>query len=39
VLVATPAQGRVRVLQGLSIGERVVVKGALLVDGQSEQLL
>jgi cobalt-zinc-cadmium efflux system membrane fusion protein len=39
VLVATPAQGRVRILQGLSIGERVVVKGALLVDGQSEQLL
>lgn len=39
VLVATPAEGRVRVLQGVSIGDRVVVKGALLVDGKSEQLL
>ena len=39
VLVNSPADGRVRVLQGLSIGERVVVKGALLVDARSEQLL
>jgi cobalt-zinc-cadmium efflux system membrane fusion protein len=39
VLVNTAAGGRVRVLKGLSPGERVVVKGALLVDGRSEQLL
>jgi cobalt-zinc-cadmium efflux system membrane fusion protein len=39
VLVATPSEGRVRVLQGISIGDRVVMKGALLVDGQAEQLL
>jgi cobalt-zinc-cadmium efflux system membrane fusion protein len=31
--------GRVRVVNGLTPGERVVVKGALLVDGRSEQLL
>ena len=39
VVVNTAAGGRVRVLKGLSPGERVVVKGALLVDGRSEQLL
>jgi len=39
VAVSSASQGRVRVLNGLSIGERVVVKGALLVDGRSEQLL
>ena len=39
VLVNPAAGGRVRVLKGLSPGERVVVKGALLVDGRSEQLL
>jgi cobalt-zinc-cadmium efflux system membrane fusion protein len=31
--------GRVRVLEGLRAGERVVVKGALLLDGEAEQLL
>ena len=39
VLVSSAFAGRVRVLKGLSPGERVVVKGALLVDGRSEQLL
>ena len=39
VVVNTPFEGRVRVLQGLTPGERVVVKGTLLVDGRSEQLL
>lgn len=39
VVVMTPAGGRVRVLKGLAMGERVLVKGALLVDGRSEQLL
>ena len=31
--------GRVRVLQGLKLGERVVMRGALLVDREAEQLL
>ena len=31
--------GRVRVLKGLRAGERVVMKGALLVDREAEQLL
>jgi cobalt-zinc-cadmium efflux system membrane fusion protein len=31
--------GRVRVLKGLKSGERVVMKGALLVDREAEQLL
>jgi cobalt-zinc-cadmium efflux system membrane fusion protein len=31
--------GRVRVLKGLSPGERVVMRGALLVDREAEQLL
>ncbi len=31
--------GRVQVLGGLTAGERVVVKGALLLDSQAEQLL
>lgn len=39
VLVSSAADGLVRVLQGVSAGERVVVKGALLVDSRSEQLL
>jgi hypothetical protein len=29
----------VRILSGLAPGERVVVKGALLLDGAAEQLL
>lgn len=39
VLINTPAEGHVRVTQGLVPGERIVVKGALLLDGRSEQLL
>ena len=31
--------GRVVILQGLAAGERVVVRGALLLDTQAEQLL
>ena len=31
--------GRVRILKGLSLGERVVMKGALLLDREAEQLL
>ncbi len=31
--------GRVVILEGLKAGERVVVHGALLVDGEAEQLL
>lgn len=39
VVVSPPADGRVQVLSGLTAGERVVVKGALLIDGASDQLL
>jgi cobalt-zinc-cadmium efflux system membrane fusion protein len=39
VIVADAAEGWVRVLKGLTPGERVVIKGALLLDGRSEQLL
>lgn len=39
VVVSAPADGRVQVLSGLTAGERVVVKGALLIDGASDQLL
>ena len=31
--------GRVVILEGLTAGENVVVHGALLLDGESEQLL
>jgi len=31
--------GRVRILKGLKLGERVVMRGALLVDREAEQLL
>jgi multidrug efflux pump subunit AcrA (membrane-fusion protein) len=31
--------GRVRVLKGLDAGERIVTRGALLVDREAEQLL
>jgi cobalt-zinc-cadmium efflux system membrane fusion protein len=31
--------GKVRVLKGLQTGERVVMRGALLVDREAEQLL
>jgi len=33
------AAGRVTIIEGLSPGERVVVQGALLLDGEAEQLL
>ena len=39
VIVGNVSSGWVRVFKGLKEGERVVVKGALLVDGRSEQLL
>jgi membrane fusion protein, heavy metal efflux system len=32
-------EGRVVVIQGLAVGEKVVVRGALLLDAQAEQLL
>ena len=32
-------EGRVVILQGLKAGERIVVRGALLLDTQAEQLL
>jgi cobalt-zinc-cadmium efflux system membrane fusion protein len=31
--------GRIAILEGLSAGERIVVKGALLLDGEAELLL
>lgn len=39
VVVSRPVDGRVQVISGLSTGERVVVRGALLLDGSAEQLL
>ncbi len=39
VVVAQPVEGRVQVLSGLTPGEKVVVKGALLLDGSADQLL
>ena len=39
VVVAQPIEGRVQIVSGLSPGERVVVRGALLLDGSSDQLL
>ncbi len=39
VTVGRPSDGRVQVLSGLEPGERVVVKGALLLDGAADQLL
>jgi cobalt-zinc-cadmium efflux system membrane fusion protein len=39
VTVAQPIEGHVQVLAGLDDGERVVVEGALLLDGAAEQLL
>lgn len=38
VQVGAPAAGRVPVLSGLERGERVVTRGALLLDGQAELL-
>jgi cobalt-zinc-cadmium efflux system membrane fusion protein len=39
VVVAQPVDGRVQIVSGLSPGEKVVVRGALLLDGSSDQLL
>jgi cobalt-zinc-cadmium efflux system membrane fusion protein len=39
VTVGRPLDGRVPVVSGLQVGERVVVRGALLLDGSGEQLL
>jgi cobalt-zinc-cadmium efflux system membrane fusion protein len=39
VTVGRPLDGRVPVVSGLQAGERVVVRGALLLDGSGEQLL
>ncbi|WP_077731962.1 efflux RND transporter periplasmic adaptor subunit [Methylocaldum sp. 14B] len=39
VTVGVSSEGRVPVLDGLRPGERVVVRGALLLDGEAEQLL
>jgi cobalt-zinc-cadmium efflux system membrane fusion protein len=39
VVVGRPVDGRVPVVSGLAAGERVVVRGALLLDGAAEQLL
>jgi cobalt-zinc-cadmium efflux system membrane fusion protein len=39
VVVGRPLDGRVQILSGLAPGDRVVVSGALLLDGSAEQLL
>jgi cobalt-zinc-cadmium efflux system membrane fusion protein len=39
VVVAQPVDGRVQIVSGLTPGERVVVRGALLLDGAADQLL
>ena len=39
VVVAQPVEGRVQIVSGLSPGEKVVVRGALLLDGSLDQLL
>jgi cobalt-zinc-cadmium efflux system membrane fusion protein len=39
VVAGRPLDGRVQVLSGLTPGDRVVVHGALLLDGSAEQLL
>ena len=39
VVVGRPLDGRVQVMSGLRPGDRVVVQGALLLDGSAEQLL
>ena len=39
VVVAQPIEGRVQIVSGLSPGKKVVVRGALLLDGASDQLL
>jgi cobalt-zinc-cadmium efflux system membrane fusion protein len=39
VVLAQPVEGRVQIVSGLSPGEKVVVRGALLLDGSAAQLL
>lgn len=39
VRIGQVAAGRATIIEGLSPGERVVVQGALLLDGEAEQLL
>jgi cobalt-zinc-cadmium efflux system membrane fusion protein len=39
VVVGQPLNGRVQVVSGLAPGDRVVVRGALLLDGAADQLL
>jgi cobalt-zinc-cadmium efflux system membrane fusion protein len=39
VVIAQPVEGRVQVVSGLSPGDKVVVRGALLLDGSADQLL
>ncbi len=39
IVVAQPVEGQVLITSGISAGESVVVKGALLLDGTLEQLL
>lgn len=39
VTLAQPIEGRVQVLSGLRQGDKVVVRGALLLDGAADQLL
>jgi cobalt-zinc-cadmium efflux system membrane fusion protein len=39
VRTGTAHAGRVSILEGLAPGERIVVRGALLLDGEAEQLL
>lgn len=39
VRIGAASGGQVTILEGLKPGERVVVKGALLLDGEAEQLL
>jgi len=39
VVVAPPVNGRVQVISGVSPGDKIVVRGALLLDGSADQLL
>lgn len=39
IVAGRPSGGRVQVISGLRPGDRVVVRGALLLDGSAEQLL
>ena len=39
VVTAQSVDGRVQIVSGLAAGEKVVVRGALLLDGSADQLL